>query len=183
MENGTAIFNDLQNKASMEQALDLYGDRLIKFINCYIKDVHQAEDIMMEVFVELLVCKPVFDHEAKFRAYLYRTAKNKALNDLSRRKRLVPLDEQILEDIADLENTLYRSAFDKKLNQAMGQIKAQYRQVLYLSYYEGMKNPEIAQVLEVSEKAVVNLKHRAKKKLNHVLSKENFVFDFEEEER
>ncbi|MCM1404383.1 MAG: sigma-70 family RNA polymerase sigma factor [Prevotella sp.] len=182
MENVIQIFSDLQNQQSMEQALDWYGERLMRFINCYVRDLYQAEDLMMEVFVGLLVRKPVFEHEYQVQAYLYRTAKNKAINYLRKRKRLVTLNDQILQDLSALENTLYRSALDKKLHQAMAKINPKYQQILTLSYFDGFKNAEIAQVLAVNEKAVVNLKHRAKKKLNQVLRKENFVFDYKEEQ-
>ena len=176
METKAEIYQSFADQQSMKRALDLYGERLMRFANCYVNDIYQAEDIMMETFVELLVRKPVFENEFQFRAYLYRTAKNKSINYLNRHKKLVPLDEQVLVDIADLEKTLYRTALEQKLRQAMQKINARYRQVIVLSYFDGLKNPEIAEVLNLNEKAVGNLKHRAKQKLNRVLSKENFIF-------
>lgn len=181
MEKAAEVYQDFTNQKSMEKIIDTYGNCLMRFINCYINDTYQAEDLMMEVLVELLVRKPLFDNEFQFRAYLYRTAKNKSINYLHKRKKLVTLNEEVLQDIDLLENTLYNSALDKKLQQALQKINIKYRQVLDLSYYEGMKNAEIAQVLNINEKAVVNLKHRAKQKLNHVLSKENFIFNLKED--
>ena len=181
MKEKLDFYNNLSDKASMEQAFEIYGNRLMGFINNYLKDVRLSEDIMMDIFVELLKNNPKFENEFQFRAYVFKVAKNKCINQIKRRKRLIELDEEFLQDTCELESSLFGKALDKKLNEAMSKLSYRYRQVLYLSYFEDMSISEVAQVLEISEKSATNLKHRAKLKLNKVLSKENFKFEFKGE--
>lgn len=181
MDKSTNFFKDLKDKSNMETAFEVYGNRLLGFINSYLKDIRLAEDVMMDVFVELIVKHPIFESELQFRTYVFKTAKNKSINQIKRNKHLVQLDEELLKDTIELESLLFDSALDKKLNEVMAKLNYKYRQVLYLCYFEGMEVDEIAQVLGVKPRAATNLKHRAKKKLNEVLKKENFLFKFKEE--
>ena len=57
-----------------EKAADLlaerYGDALTLYINGYIKDIHEAEDLMIEVFSYLFTKKPRI-RDGGLKAYLY----------------------------------------------------------------------------------------------------------------
>ncbi len=173
----TEIFNNLSDKTNLERAFEDYADALIIFINGYLKDIREAEDIMMDCFVEI-ICRDIkFDSTNQFRAYLYTCAKNKSLNYLRKNKHLVPLDSEVLIDKEGLESKILKSAKDKKLYEAMKKIKAKYSQVLYLDYILGFSQDEIAKILGVDSRAVKNLKFRAKKKLNQILKQENFVLE------
>lgn len=181
MKEKIEFYNDLKDKSNMEKAFEIYGDRLLGFINSYLKDIRLAEDIMMDVFVELLVRCPVFENEAQFRAYVFKVAKNKSINSYKSGRRLVKLDEESLKDTSELENTIFSGELDKKLSDAMEKLNFKYREVLYLSYFEDMSIEEVSQVLGIKQKSAINLKHRAKKKLNEVLKKANLRFEFKEE--
>lgn len=52
---------------------------LIFYINGYIKDVHEAEDLMIEAFSQIFAKERPITGEGSFKAYLYKTARNLAL--------------------------------------------------------------------------------------------------------
>ena len=64
-----------------EQAADLlverYGDALTLYINARIRDAHEAEDLMIEVFAYLIAKKPHI-RDGGFRAFLYQSARHMA---------------------------------------------------------------------------------------------------------
>ena len=47
---------------------------LIFYINGYIKDVHEAEDLMIEAFSQIFAKERPITGEGSFKAYLYKTA-------------------------------------------------------------------------------------------------------------
>ena len=169
--------NKISDSKFLESVLEVYADKLIGFINNIIFDIHFAEDIMMDVFVDVIVKKPVFENEGMLKAYLYKCAKNKALNYIKRNKRLVLLSEDVLQDTAELSEKLYQTQTNKILLEAMNKLKVEYRQVLYLSFFEDMTAQEICEALEIDDKKLRNIKHRAKLKLNKVLREKNFKIE------
>ena len=59
--------------------VEKYADMLIFYINGYIKDVHEAEDLMIEAFSQIFAKERPITGEGSFKAYLYKTARNLAL--------------------------------------------------------------------------------------------------------
>ena len=171
------LYSKLDVEENLEKLLDIYADRLIGFINSFVKDINSSEDIMMEVFLQLLKSKPVFDDEKKLKAWLFHVSRNKAFNFLKKNKSLVKLDEGILVDTIELEKKLYSDNISKILKESMERLKPKYKQVLYLSYFEEMSNQEISLALQMDERQVRNIKHRAKQKLNEILKEKNLFYE------
>ena len=171
------LYSKLDVEENLEKLLDIYADRLIGFINSFVKDINSSEDIMMEVFLQLLKSKPVFEDEKKLKAWLFFFFFNKAFNFLKKNKSLVKLDEGILVDTIELEKKLYSDNISKILKESMERLKPKYKQVLYLSYFEEMSNQEISLALQMDERQVRNIKHRAKQKLNEILKEKNLFYE------
>ena len=171
------LYSKLDANDNLEKLLDIYADRLIGFINSFVKDINSSEDIMMDVFLQLLKSRPTFDDEKGLKAWLFKVARNKAFNHLKKNKNLVKLDEGILVDTIELEKKLYSDNISKILKESMERLKPKYKQVLYLSYFEKMSNQEISLALQMDERQVRNLKHRAKQKLNENLKTKNLFYE------
>lgn len=172
------INNQINNAEVLEKIMDKYADKLIAFINSYIFDIYSSEDIMMDCFVEIITKKLVFENESFFKAYLYKTAKNKSLNYLKQKNKLVSLDENMLCDLMQFEDKIYAEQKQKIVYDVLKKLKIKYRQVLYLSYFENYSQSEIATILSLDERQVRNIKHRAKKKFDEILKQQNFKLDF-----
>ena len=69
-----------------------YGDPLTLYIDGYLHDVHEAEELMLDVFAYLFTKKPKI-RDGGFKAYLYKAARHMALRHKSKRKPLFSLDE------------------------------------------------------------------------------------------
>ena len=68
-----------------------YGDPLTLYIDGYLHDVHEAEELMLDVFAYLFTKKPRI-RDGGFKAYLYKAARHMALRHKSKRKALFSLD-------------------------------------------------------------------------------------------
>ena len=169
MENATQIYNNMYNNDNLEQILNIYADKLIYFINNIINDINVAEDIMMDCFVEILCRKLKFVDEKNFKAYIYKTAKNKSINYIKKNKNIVKNDYDNFVD--EQNNSIYFNETKNALLKIISSFKPLYKTVLYLYIFEEMNLEEIAKILEKSIRQVSNIKYRAIKKLKH-LSKE-----------
>lgn len=170
----------LLNKENLEKSLEKYANRLIGFINSFVNDTNIAEDIMMDTFVDLLKNKPKIENESSLISYLFVCAKNKSLNYIKKNKRLTPLTEEILKDTYELDNLLYDTHTKKMIHNTMLKLNSRYKTILYLSFFEDLSSAEIEQILELNNKQVRNLKHRAIKKMNKLLREQNFFYSEEE---
>ena len=109
-----------------EQAAELlverYGDALTLYVHGYIRDLHEAEDLMIEAFSQLFAKERPIGGEGSFRAYLYRTARTLAIRHLrGRRLRLLRLDELDFEPPGDVlaDTQLLRGERNRQLYAAL----------------------------------------------------------------
>lgn len=158
-----------------------YKDGLILYIRRIVGNVHIAEEIMEDTFVKLVVKKPRFSEKYSFKTWLYTIGRNAAIDYLrhSSRKIAAPVEE--LEDTFGGEQDLERSYIKEEqkitVHRAMNKLCENYRQALYLSFFEGMKNAEVAAVMKKSRRQTENLIYRAKQSLKAELEKEGFVYE------
>ena len=109
-----------------EQAADLlverYGDPLVYYLHGYLKDLHEAEDLMIEAFAQIFAKARPIHRTGSFKAYLYKTARNLALRH--KRKHRIPflrLEELPFEPQSDglADTELLRSERERQLYAAL----------------------------------------------------------------
>ena len=133
-----------------------YGDPLTLYIDGYLHDVHEAEELMLDVFAYLFTKKPRI-RDGGFKAYLYKAARHMALRHKSKRKTLFSLDTLTGEPDGRLlaEEVIRSEERNRILHFCMDEMNPDYREVLYLTYFEGMS---YAQAAEVTGKTVKQIK-------------------------
>jgi RNA polymerase sigma-70 factor (ECF subfamily) len=158
--------------------MERHGDALMLYINAYIQDIHEAEDLMIEAFSRMVVAKPHLI-ENGFKPYLYKIARNLALRHADKRCRhnffnLESLDNELKSELL-VETVLQTKEQDRILYQCMEQIKPNYREALYLIYFENMSYAQVAQVMGKTIKQIDHLLERGKKALRPILEKEGIT--------
>ncbi len=156
-----------------------YKDGLILYLNGIVGNIHTAEDLMEETFVKLVVKKPRYSEKFSFKTWLYTIGRNAALDYLrhNSRKSDTPVDELEIADKENLELSYIKEEQKIMVHRALANLKADYRQVLYLSFFEELSNEETAAVMRKSKRQVENLLYRAKLSLKNELEKEGFVYE------
>lgn len=164
------------DETGLETLMKKYGDPLTLYINGYLHDVHEAEDLMIEVFSYLFTKKPHI-RDGGFKAYLYKAARHMALRHKSRRRLLFSLDG--LTDEPDgqtlVEEVVHTKERDQILHFCMAELKPDYREALYLTYFEGMSYLQAAEVMRKSEKQITNMVYRGKERLRGLLEREGIT--------
>ena len=146
-----------------------YGDPLTLYIDGYLHDVHEAEELMLDVFAYLFTKKPKI-RDGGFKAYLYKAARHMALRHKSKRKHLFNLDGQLLA--VEVIRTEERNRI---LHFCMDEMNPDYREVLYLTYFEDMSYAQAAEVTGKTVKQITNLVYRGKESLRRLLEREGIT--------
>lgn len=175
MATGTEIYaRYLQgDTGALEELVVKYGDGLIGYAYCYLRDFAAAEDVMEDVFAVLIIKRKRFVECSAFEAYLFRIARNKCIDRLRKRGHETFLNDDLpVASTQNVEEEALRSLRDEKVYKALLGLSPDYRDVLYLSYYQGFSVDEIKSAMRKTAKQVYNLTTRAKSALKQILIKE-----------
>ena len=142
-------------------------DDIFAYVATLLNDRAAAEDITAIAFERAYRRRMTFDRRrGEERAWLFGIARNAALDELRRRKRLAaltiePEDVSEAEDDDGAEVALRRTA----VRTALAELAPRDREVIALKFHAGLRNAELAKVLGVSETAAGTLLYRAMEKL------------------
>lgn len=159
--------------------VEKYGDTLMLYINGYLKDIHEAEDLMIEAFSQVFARERPISGSGSFKAYLFKCGRNLALRHQHKHRiRFLRLDELTFEPqsnvLADTE--LILNERNLQLYAAMEKLKAEYREAIYLVYFEDMRYRDAAAVMGKSEQQITKLIYRGKQSLKTLLEQEGFDY-------
>ena len=82
-----------------------------------------------------------------------------------------------ISDERSIEKEYLREEQKISLHRAMESLNSDYRQVLYLIFFEDLSNSEAARVMKKSCRQIENLLYRAKQALRSKLEKEGFEYE------
>ena len=157
--------------------IEAYKDRLILYLFSFVKDIYIAEDLAEDVFFKLALRKAPFRGKSTFQTYLFAIARNQAIDYLRRAKRIKALSERIQVEIKHEENPeelFLREENVRVLHRAMEKLSTDYRDVLFLSYFQSLAVDEICRVMKKTKKQTENLLYRAKLALKKELNEEGY---------
>jgi len=159
-----------------DQLMLKYGDALIAYLDAFIHNTEDAEDLMLECFTVILVNKPRI-REGNFRAYLFKVARNMAKRLWKARFRLsvFELDESIVSLENSPEDIAWKEERNNILEKCLNNISPQYREALYLVYELELSYEQAAKIMGCSRKKADNLISNGKKSLRRELEKENIT--------
>lgn len=184
MDNGASSYRrflDGDDSGFVEIIRD-YKDGLILYLNSFTGNIHTAEELAEDTFVKLGIKRPRH-HPAKasFKTWLYTIGRNVALDFMRKKPNLSTIStEDCLQDIRDeeaLELSYLREEVKITVHRALGKLRPEYRQILWLIYFEGFSNREAANVMKKTVHSIETLVYRARLSLKAELDKEGFVYE------
>ena len=142
-------------------------DDVYAYVMTLLRDPAAAEDVTALAFERAYRRRRTFDRRrGEERAWLFGIARNAALDELRRRKRvaglLVDPEDVSAPSVADgAEVALRRTA----VQTALAALPAREREVVALKFHAGLSNAELARVLGISESNAGTLLYRTMEKL------------------
>ena len=126
----------------------------------------EAQDVTQEALLRLWRIAPDWRQgEAKVTTWLYRVTANLCTDRLRRRRGGVPDIEDVPEmadPVAPVDEQMQQRTRMDALQEALNQLPDRQRQAVVLRHIEGLGNPEIAEIMEISTEAVESLTARGK---------------------
>lgn len=155
------------------QALTLrLTPRALGFAARMLGDRAEAEDVTQEAMLRLWKIAPEWRQgEAQVATWLYRVVRN-LCTDRLRKKRGVGLDEiaEPLDDSPSAVEVMLNEGRAVALKQALAALPERQREAVVLRHIDGLSNPEIAEILEITTEAVESLTARGKRSLTAMLA-------------
>ncbi|MBQ4467893.1 MAG: RNA polymerase sigma factor [Firmicutes bacterium] len=166
------------DQSSGDELLMRHGEELIGYLDAFLHNVHDAEDLMLDVFTIILVDKPKI-REGNFKAYVYKVARNRAnrLWRLRFRRSEFELDEMLPSMEEAPEERAHKADRDATLYRCLNRIAPQYREALYLVYLSDMSYTKAAEIMGCSEKKIDNMLANGKKSMRKELEKEGLSIE------
>jgi RNA polymerase sigma factor (sigma-70 family) len=142
-------------------------DDVYAYVSTLLRDPAAAEDVTALAFERAYRRRRTFDRRrGEERAWLFGIARNAALDELRRRRRVAalvtePEDTTEVQDGDGAEVALRRTA----VQSALAKLPAREREIVALKFHAGMSNAELARVLGISESNAGTLLYRTMEKL------------------
>jgi RNA polymerase sigma-70 factor (ECF subfamily) len=149
------------DRNAFRELYDMTARRIYFYLYRLLQDASLAEDVQMDVYVEVWKGAGKFRGQSKVTTWMFGIARNLALKTLRKQRNHANIDDFVsLEDPdqPDLE------APDRQriVKQAMNMISAKHREVLDFVFFQQMRYQEIASILDVSVNTVKTRVYYAK---------------------
>ena len=145
-----------------------YQSGIYNFAYSLVRSTEDAKDIAQEAFIKVFEALPRLEEKAKFSSYLYRTARNLAMDTLKAENRYGSAESLELEKDTDIESDPQRSLLlqeqQSEVQKTAADLADDYRMVLSLRELQDLSYDEISSVMEIPKNSVGVLLLRARLK-------------------
>ena len=165
-----------------DQIFKKYYTPLFLYALKFVGNENVALDLIQDVFTQLWEKKKQDFDEKHLKAYLFNAVKNACFNYLKHEKVVQKHQEYQMESLAEMELKYYmdgeKSLIEKEnlknIYQAIDSLSEIHREIIQLSRFEGLKNKEIAERLNIPLRTVETRLFRALSSLREKLSEKLF---------
>jgi RNA polymerase sigma factor (sigma-70 family) len=173
----TLVHSDVMHiqNAEIGEAVKSERAKLLSFIKSKVPAGEEAEDILQDVFFELIESRRLMKPIEKLASWLYTVARNK-INDLYRKKKTVSLEDEfnindseevlMLADVLpsfenSIEDKMLQSALIDLMEEALDELPENQSRAFIMHELEGKSLNEIADEMDVPLKTVISRKRYA----------------------
>lgn len=154
----------MRSEQEVNNAIGKYADMVLRLCMVYLKNKSDAEDVFQNVFLKYALHSGCFESPEHEKAWLIRVTANACKDNLKSyfRRNTISLEE-LGEYAQEMNPERYR------VLEALWSLPRQYRDVIYLHYYEGYSAPEIAELLKRNTNTIYTHLHRGRELLRQAL--------------
>ncbi len=153
-----------QNPSELiKETIRQYSTLVFRIAYQNLRNFHDAEDIMQDVGVSIITGNPPLDEPEHLKCWIITVTLNKCKNmkKASWRTKNEPIDDYLSLQAPETQEVM----------EEIWQLPENYRNIIYLYYYEAFTIAEIAQILGKSQNTVGSGLQRARKMLKKILIK------------
>lgn len=139
-----------QNREAQHKLYELHAPKMLSVCRYYIKDVHHAEEVMLNGFFKVFKHLKSFKNKGSFEGWVRRIMVREAISFLRQKKRIefTVEDENLEKNYTNNINTNIEIA---EIQQLIDALPEGYKMVFVMYAIEGYKHHEIAEMLKITE--------------------------------
>lgn len=146
------------NGSGIDQIIDRYQQKLLRYVTGIIKDPDKAEDIVQETFISVYKNINSFDLRRKFSSWIYRIAHNKAISEI-RKQSFLGLESAFnVPGVENLDQTITKELDRAKTKDliigSVNDLSLKYREPIQLRFMEEKSYEEISDILRIPKSTV-----------------------------
>jgi len=157
-DEATLIARAASDPEAYAQLYYLHVDGVFRYVRTYTESDEDAADLTQQVFLRMLEALPKYrDRGLPFRAWLFRIARNAAIDTYRVHRRSLPWDhfpDTLHAFSADPDERLIRQEAVNRLRVMVSQLTPEKQELLALRFAAGLTAREIAPLVGRSEAAV-----------------------------
>jgi RNA polymerase sigma-70 factor (ECF subfamily) len=162
------------NRHAQQQVYSKHAGKMLGVCRQYIKDVHQAEDVMITAFMKVFANLKNFEHKGSFEGWIRRIMVNECISCLRVQKKVSYLEDEFY--VEDTFNNIESGFSVDDIQSLIDGLPNGYKMVFNLYAIEGYKHQEIAKMLGISEGTSKSQLSHARKMLQEQVNKQkNYV--------
>ncbi len=137
------------NRHAQQKMYSRFAPKMLGVCRQYVKDIHQAEDIMITAFMKVFANLKNFEHKGSFEGWIRRIMVNECISFIRVQKKVKFIEDETYfeESFNNIESQL---SLDD-LQALIDSLPDGYKMVFNLYIIEGYKHQEIAEMLGISE--------------------------------
>ena len=150
------------DEGAARELFNLFHPKLVRFAVFYVSSIHDANDIVSEVFIKFFRRLKKTHNIQDVSFYLYKAVKNQCLTYLKAQKKDYSLDEmdwdgaQYSYEIRNPESEFISRELSNKIEEAINSLPPKRKLIYKLVVIDGLKYKEAAEILDLSVKTVEN---------------------------
>lgn len=162
-----------RDRGAFEELYREYGPRVFRFAVRMIRDETKAEEVTNDVMVEIWKSAGKFQGRSAPSTWIFSIARHRALNAVRRKTLPMTNLDDAPEPQDESEDPLAatdQSTTGDLLRTAIEQLSQEHREVIELTFFQGLNYREIATIVECPEGTVKTRMYHAKKQLGPLLT-------------
>jgi len=163
---GLAVEN---NRQAQQKIYARFSPKMLSVCRQYIKDIHQAEDIMITAFMKVFVSLKNFEHKGSFEGWIRRIMVNECISFIRVQKKIKYVEDEMYFE--ESFNNIESQFSTEDIQFLIDSLPDGYKMVFNLYAIEGYKHQEIASMLGINEGTSKSQLSHARKMLQAQINK------------
>lgn len=163
-----------KDRIAQKKIYEKYAPKMLAICNRYIKNIAEAEDVMITSFMKVFTQLENYENKGSFEGWIRRIIVNDAISFLRGNKQLVYFEEINMVENFEKPSIEWECEMEV-LEKIIESLPMGYQTIFNLHIIEGLKHHEIAKLLKIEEGTSKSQLFMAKKMIKNKLEQINKI--------